>query len=187
MKKLIIISGPSGVGKSTIVGHLLSKINSLSFSVSATSRDKRSLEVNAKNYYFLSVDEFKSKIKNEDFLEWEEVYKNQFYGTLKSEIERIWNLKKSVVFDIDVVGALNIKRFYPKNSLSIFIMPPKLTDLKTRLLNRNTETAESVDIRLKKAKQEIEKSNQFDLVIINDNLEESCEEVLKKVQKFILN
>lgn len=187
MKKLIIISGPSGVGKSTIVGHLLSKINSLSFSISATSRDKRSLEVNAKNYYFLSVDEFKSKIKNEDFLEWEEVYKNQFYGTLKSEIERIWNLKKSVVFDIDVVGALNIKRLYPNNSLSIFIMPPKLIDLKTRLLNRNTETAESVDIRLKKAKQEIEKSNQFDLVIINDKLKESCEEALKKVQKFILN
>ena len=132
MKKLIIISGPSGVGKSTIVSYLLSKINSLSFSISATSRRKRALEVNAKNYYFLSVDEFKSKIKNEEFLEWEEVYKNQFYGTLKSEIERIWNLKKSVVFDIDVVGALNIKRFYPKNSLSIFIMPPKLTDLKTR-------------------------------------------------------
>ena len=187
MKKLIVISGPSGVGKSTLVSYLLSKINNLSFSISATSRPKRALEVNAKNYYFLSIDEFKSKIKHGDFLEWEEVYKNQFYGTLKSEIERIWSLKKSVVFDIDVIGGLKIKRLYPKNSLSIFIMHPKLKDLESRLLNRNTETTESVEFRLKKAKQEIEKSNQFDLVIINDNLEESCEEVLKKVQKFILN
>ena len=187
MKKLIIISGPSGVGKSTIVSYLLSKINNLSFSISATSRPKRPLELNAKNYYYLRSNEFKSKIKNGEFLEWEEVYKNQFYGTLKSEVERIWNLKKSIISDIDVIGGIKIKELYPKNSLSIFIMPPKLKDLEARLLNRNTETTKSVSIRVKKAKQEIEKSGKFDLTIINDDLEKSCEKTLKEVNKFILN
>ncbi len=185
MGKLIVISAPSGAGKTSIVHFLLKEIASLSFSISACSREKRENETNGKDYYFLRVEEFKTKIHEGAFLEWEEVYKNQFYGTLNSEIDRIFSLGKNVIFDVDVVGGLNIKKKYSDDCLAVFIMPPSIDVLKKRLISRGSESKESLEIRLENAKQEILKNNYFDVVIRNDQFNIACQEAKDVVSNFI--
>ena len=185
MGKLIIFSAPSGSGKTTIVKKVLKKFNNLEFSISACSRLPRKGEINAKDYYFLSVDEFKNNIKENKFVEWEEVYKNQYYGTLVSELERIWEKGNSVVFDVDVIGGLNIKKKYPDNSLAIFIKPPSKKELENRLRNRATDSEEQIKKRIDKAEEELEYAKDFDKVILNDNLEEAVEETIKVIKEFI--
>jgi len=183
--KLIVISAPSGAGKTSIVHFLLGKTNALSFSVSACSRARRDNETDGIDYHFLTVDEFQKEIKEDSFLEWEEVYKNQYYGTLKSEVERIWKEGKTVIFDVDVVGGLNIKKQYQKECLSIFIMPPSLAVLEERLQKRGSESKESLQKRVAKAKEEIAKRMEFDQVILNDDFEVACMETMEVIQKFI--
>ena len=185
MGKLIVISAPSGAGKTSIVHHLLKNRNDLSFSVSACSREKRANEIDGKDYYFLGIEGFKQKIKEAAFLEWEQVYENQYYGTLKSEIERIWSEGKTVIFDVDVVGGLNIKKQYPKKCLSLFIMPPSLEVLAERLIGRGSESDESLQKRLDKAEEEIAQNQQFDRVILNDDFEIVCEETQQVITNFI--
>ena len=185
MGKLIVISAPSGAGKTSIVHHLLKNMNELSFSVSACSREKRENETHGKDYYFLGVEGFQNKIKEDAFLEWEQVYENQYYGTLKSEIERIWSEGKTVIFDVDVVGGLNIKKQYPKECLSLFIMPPSLEVLAERLIGRGSESDQSLQKRLDKADEEIAQNQQFDMVILNDDLEIACEETMEVIMNFI--
>ena len=183
--KAIIFSAPSGAGKTTIVKSLLEKELPLLFSISACSRNRRPNEINGKDYHFLTVDDFKSKITNNAFIEWEEVYENNYYGTLKSEIERIWNSHQHVVFDVDVVGGLNLKRHFGDNALAIFIEPPSLDVLFKRLENRATETEKSLNKRIEKAIQEMKFSSSFDLIIINDRLEETKKDAFEKVSKFL--
>lgn len=184
--KLIVFSAPSGSGKTTVVRTLLKKKEfKFEFSVSATSRKKREKEKNGIDYYFLSVDDFKKKIKKNDFVEWEEVYENQFYGTLHSEIDRIRNNDKNVIFDIDVAGGLNIKKKYKNDCLTIFIMPPSIEELENRLRKRGTETEESMNKRISKAKFEMTFSKDFDIIIINDKLEIALEETISKVREFL--
>ena len=183
--KLIVKSGPSGTGKTSIVKYLIKQKPCLTFSVSACSRSKRFKEQEGRDYYFLTVKDFKKKIEQDEFLEWEEVYENQYYGTLKKEINRIWDLKQHVIFDIDVFGALSIKKKFPKNTLTIFIMPPSINVLKSRLSLRGTETKKSTAYRIEKAKQEIYQSNKFDFVVLNNNLKEACAESLVKINEFI--
>ena len=185
MGKLIVISAPSGAGKTSIVHFLLGKTDALSFSVSACSRARRDNETDGIDYHFLTVDEFQKEIKEDSFLEWEEVYKNQYYGTLKSEVERIWREGKTVIFDVDVVGGLNIKKQYQKECLSIFIMPPSLAVLEERLQKRGSESKESLQKRVAKAKEEIAKRMEFDQVILNDDFEVACMETMEVIQKFI--
>ena len=183
--KLIIVSAPSGAGKTTLVKHLLENLDSIEFSVSCATRSPRPNEVHGKDYYFISTDEFKQKIDNQEFAEFEEVYEGSFYGTLKSEIERIWAKGKSVIFDIDVVGGINLKKIYPENSLSIFIMPPSVKELENRLRNRNTESEEKLQMRISKAEQELLLAPQFDKIIVNKHLEESQKEIKELVKSFI--
>lgn len=183
--KMIIFSAPSGAGKTTIVHRILEKRQDLAFSVSACSREKRKNEVHAKDYYFFSPEEFKQLIKEDAFLEWEEVYDNYFYGTLKNEVERIWAEGKHVVFDIDVQGGKNLKSKYPENSLAIFIMPPSVEELENRLRNRSTETEESINKRIQKAKEEISCAPYFDKIIINEDLEKAINECLQSIADFI--
>ena len=185
MGKLIVISAPSGAGKTSIVHHLLKEIPNLSFSVSACSREERSKEIDGKDYYFLDVDGFKKKIEENAFVEWEEVYENQYYGTLKSEIERIWSKGKSVIFDIDVVGGINIKKQYPKECLSIFIMPPSVDVLRERLSSRDSESEEMIEKRLNKSEEEISRNQEFDSVILNDDFEIACKEAKQIITNFI--
>lgn len=185
MNKLIVISAPSGAGKTSIVKYLLKNMDALSFSVSACSRDKRENETDGKDYHFLGIKDFKKKIKEDAFLEWEEVYGNQYYGTLKSELQRVWNEGKAALFDLDVAGGLNIKKQYTKECLSIFIMPPSLNILRERLGGRGTESEESLQKRLDKAEEEIAKNQKFDKVILNDNFEIACEETQKVISNFI--
>ena len=185
MGKLIVISAPSGAGKTSIVHQLLNDIPELSFSVSASSREKRENEVHGKDYYFLGVEGFQQKIKEDAFLEWEQVYENQYYGTLKSEIERIWSEGKTIIFDVDVVGGLNIKKQYPKECLSIFIMIPSVEVLAERLIGRGSESDESVKKRLDKAEEEISKNGQFDTIILNDDFEIACEQTKEIITNFI--
>ncbi|OFX83268.1 MAG: guanylate kinase [Bacteroidetes bacterium GWF2_33_16] len=184
--KMFIFSAPSGAGKTTIVQRLLKKMPNLEFSVSATSRPIRNNEVHGKDYYFLTVDEFKTKIYNDEFVEWEEVYENRFYGTLKSEVNRIWEKGNHVVFDVDVVGGLNIRKKYPQEALSIFIMPPSVDELEKRLRLRSTDSKEDIDIRVAKAKKELEYADQFDTIIFNEVLENAIDEAEKTVNEFIL-
>ncbi len=183
--KLFIFSAPSGSGKTTIVRNLLDKNLSLEFSISATSRPKRENEVDGKDYHFLSVDDFKKKIENDEFVEWEEVYENRFYGTLKSELERIWSQGKHVIFDVDVVGGLSIKKKYPKKALSVFVMPPNVEELKKRLILRSTDSTEDIETRINKANKELAYADQFDIIIINDKLEDAIEESETVIKKFI--
>ena len=185
MGKLIVISAPSGAGKTSIVHQVLKDIPELSFSVSASSRERRENEVQGKDYYFLGEEGFHKRIKEDAFLEWEQVYKNQYYGTLKSEIKRIWSEGKIVIFDVDVIGGLNIKKQYPKECLSIFIMPPSIEVLAERLIGRGSESDESVKKRLDKAEEETSKSGQFDTIILNDNFEVACREAKEIITNFI--
>lgn len=184
--KLIVFSAPSGSGKTTIVKHLLQQPElNLEFSISATSRAKRGEEVHAKDYYFLSADEFKSKIKADEFLEWEEVYRDNFYGTLKTEVERIWALGKHVIFDIDVSGGLRIKRKYPEQTLAVFVKPPSIDELKIRLKKRKTESEDKINMRVAKASAELATAPLFDVIIENDNLENALNEAQTIVGNFI--
>ncbi|HLO56157.1 MAG TPA: guanylate kinase [Saprospiraceae bacterium] len=183
--KMFIFTAPSGAGKTTIVRHLLDKYNFLDFSISATTRNKRPHEQDKVDYYFMSVDEFKENVANGAFIEWEEVYENQFYGTLKSEVERIWSNNKHLVFDIDVRGAQNIKRFFGDKCMSVFVRPPSVEVLIDRLVNRNTETPESLQKRISKVRREMEYENTFDMVLVNDLLEVSFVEAEHIVETFI--
>ena len=184
--KLFVFSAPSGSGKTTIVRHLLEqKKLQLDFSISATSRIPRGAEVHGKEYYFLDIQTFKEKIQNDEFLEWEEVYTNNFYGTLKTELERIWSLGKHVVFDIDVVGGLNIKAQFPENTLAIFVKPPTLEELERRLRGRQTDSEEKIMERVAKAEKELSYAKEFDQVLINDNLEIAKAEAFDLVSNFI--
>ncbi|MEZ5082545.1 MAG: guanylate kinase [Bacteroidales bacterium] len=179
--KLIIFSAPSGAGKTTIVKYLLSTDLPIAFSVSAASRPIRPNETNGKDYLFIKPEEFKKKIKNNEFLEWEEVYEDHFYGTLKSEVQRMWDEGKHVVFDVDVEGGLNIKKFYGDKALAIFIMPPTAAHLEQRLRDRSTESEESLKKRLTKANYELTYADKFDTVLINDDLEEAKKKAYKLV------
>ncbi len=183
--KLIIFSAPSGAGKTTIVHHLLNKIPKLEFSVSACSRLVRKDETHGVDYYFISVDDFKNKIKNEEFVEWEEVYKDNFYGTLKTEIERIWKKGHHIIFDMDVVGGLNLKKQYGDQALAIFVMPPSIQHLEERLKMRETETTETIARRIGKAEVELQTADQFDKIILNDSLEHAFAEAEKIVSEFL--
>ncbi|MFD0990332.1 guanylate kinase [Mariniflexile jejuense] len=184
--KLIVFSAPSGSGKTTIVRHLLGlKELNLEFSISAASREKRGNEVHGKDYYFLSLQEFKSKIKNDAFLEWEEVYRDNFYGTLKTEVERIWAMGKNVIFDIDVSGGLRIKRKFPEQTLAIFVKPPSIDELKIRLKNRKTETEDKINMRVAKASAELATAPLFDVIVVNDDLEKALKEAEKLVSNFV--
>mgnify|MGYP000574032172 FL=1 len=170
--KLIVLSAPSGSGKTTIVKYLLEqKELHLDFSISATSREKRGDEIDGKDYYFLSADAFQKKIAADEFVEHEEVYKDNFYGTLKTELERIWALGKHVIFDIDVIGGLNIKKQFPKKTLAVFVSPPSVEELERRLRFRQTETDEKIQMRLAKAEREIAESDKFDVILKNYDLE----------------
>jgi len=183
--KLIIVCAPSGSGKTTIVRAILPKLPMLEFSVSACSRLPREGEVHGKDYYFLSEDEFIRKIDEGDFLEWEEVYAGSYYGTLHSEVERIWGKGNHVIFDVDVIGGLNIKKQYPENSLAIFIMPPSVDELRNRLAGRGTETPESLEKRVSKAEYELGFAEQFDVQIINDDLQTAIEQTKKVITDFL--
>ncbi len=184
--KLLIFSAPSGSGKTTIVRHLLSKPElNLAFSVSATSRPRRGKEKNGEHYYFMSVSEFKRHIKNDDFLEWEEVYRDNFYGTLKSEVERLWAEGKNVIFDIDVVGGLRIKKKYPDLTLAVFVKPPSVDELKIRLKKRSTESEDKINMRIAKASVELATAPQFDKIIKNYDLEVALKEAEELVADFI--
>jgi guanylate kinase len=184
--KLVVFSAPSGSGKTSIVKQLLndSEFN-FEFSVSATSRPKRAQEQNGKDYYFLSTDDFKKKIKNDEFVEWEEVYSDQFYGTLKSEIKRIREKGNHVIFDIDVAGGLNIKKLYKKDCMTFFIMPPSIIELEKRLRLRGTENEAELKKRLAKAEFEMGFSDKFDTIVINDVLETAVFNVKKILTNFI--
>jgi len=183
--KLIIFSAPSGAGKTTIVKKLLEKIKDLEFSISACSRKKRKNETNGIDYYFLKLDEFKKKIKDNEFIEWQQVYKDHYYGTLKTEIERIWAKGSNVIFDIDVVGGLNIKKMYKDKALSIFIMPPSLKHLEKRLKNRLTETPKNIKQRLDKVNKELKYADKFDKIIINDDLKTAVDKAEKIVVEWL--
>jgi guanylate kinase len=183
--KLIIFSAPSGAGKTTIVQHLLKKIPQLEFSVSACSRAMRKDETHGVDYYFISIEEFKSKIANQEFVEYEEVYTDNFYGTLKTEIERIWKKGHHIIFDMDVVGGLNLKKQFGEQALAIFVMPPSIQHLETRLKMRETETPESIARRIGKAEVELQTANQFDAIVLNDKLENAFIEAEKVVSDFL--
>ncbi|MBO6605525.1 guanylate kinase [Psychroserpens sp.] len=186
--KLIVFSAPSGSGKTTIVRHLLKqKELNLEFSISATSREKRGREEHGKDYYFLDLKTFKSKIKNDEFLEWEEVYRDNFYGTLKSEIERIWAKGKNVIFDIDVSGGLRIKKKFPENTLAIFVKPPDLNELIIRLKERGEESAEKISMRVAKAPAELATAPLFDEIVVNDDLDKALSDAYNLVSSFIEN
>jgi guanylate kinase len=183
--KLVIISAPSGAGKTTIVKHLLNCGLRLEFSISATTRPIRRNETDGKDYYFLSVPEFRKRIENNEFAEWEEVYHNHFYGTLKREIERIWSNGNYALFDVDVKGGINLKKIFRNNSISIFIMPPSVEELEKRLLSRGTDIPEKIRMRVEKAGEEMKLADKFDYVVINDDLRKALEEAEKLVSSFL--
>ncbi|NNE31812.1 MAG: guanylate kinase [Winogradskyella sp.] len=184
--KLIVFSAPSGSGKTTIVRHLLKQQElGLEFSISATSREKRGNEVHGKDYYYLSLKEFKNRIKNDEFLEWEEVYRDNFYGTLKTEIARIWAKGKHVIFDIDVSGGLRIKRKFPEQTLAVFVKPPDLNELVRRLKERGEESEEKISMRVAKAPAELATAPLFDKIVVNSNLDEALESAYTLVAEFL--
>ncbi|MBL6668114.1 MAG: guanylate kinase [Crocinitomicaceae bacterium] len=184
--KVIIFSAPSGAGKTTIVRALLDSLSELSFSISACSRDPRGQEVNGKDYHFIGIEGFKNKIKNNEFVEWEEVYQDHFYGTLNSELIRIWNANKTVVFDVDVVGGMSLKKKFGKKALAIFVMPPSLMVLEERLRSRNTDSEQKIQQRLEKAEQEISLSSGFDVILKNDQLDNAISDAKAIVNQFLV-
>lgn len=183
--KLVIISAPSGAGKTTIVKHLLDSGLNLSFSVSATTRQLRGNEKDGEDYFFLTVSEFKRRIENNEFVEWEEVYKDLFYGTLKNELERIWANDKFVLFDVDVKGGITLKNKFGTDAIAIFIMPPSVEELENRLVKRGTDSPEKIRMRVGKAREEMKLANQFDDVIVNHQLDKAKEEAVKLVSSFL--
>ena len=186
LNKIIIITAPSGAGKTSITRHLLKTFpQQLSFSISAATRPKRDYEKDGVDYYFIPVDDFKEKINHNAFVEWEMVYEGKYYGTLKSEMERIWQQHKAPLLDVDVQGGINVQQQYPHNSLSLFIEPPSIDELKRRLGSRGTETPDSIKVRVNKASYELSFSHQFDNLIVNDNFERACNEAEKAIQNFI--
>ncbi len=185
--KLIIISAPSGAGKSTIIREVMNSGINLEFSISACSRKIREGEKDGVDYYFLSLDDFKKKIKNGEFLEWEEVYKDHFYGTLYSELKRIWEKGSNVLVEADVFGGINIKKKYGDQALSIFIMPPSIQNLEERLLKRSTDSLESIKTRVAKAKEEMDKAGEFDVVVVNDELNKAVKETFGIIRVFFDN
>ena len=182
--KAIIFSAPSGSGKTTLVHHLLATNPNLSFSVSATTRAQRGDEVNERDYYFFSPDEFRQKLQEGAFIEWQEVYPDRYYGTLKSEIDKIWADQKNVIFDVDVKGGVNLKKYFGDRALAVFVRPPSLTTLKDRLLARNTDSAQSIEHRLNKAEYELEFDKRFDTTLVNDDLHEAKQKVQQLYQAF---
>lgn len=183
--KVIIVSAPSGAGKTSIVRHLLEQVPDLKFSISATTRPKRDYEIDGKDYYFLTPEQFKERLANDEFLEWQEVYADQFYGSLKSEVERIWSNGQAVIFDVDVLGGLNIKKFYGDEALSVFIEPPTMEELENRLKNRGTENDSSLKKRLAKAEYELSFARQFDKIVLNDDLKTAQQEMIDLVRDFL--
>ena len=183
--KCIIISAPSGAGKTTIVQALLKDMNQLAFSISACSREPRGKEENGIDYYFLRKEDFQKRIAENAFLEWEEVYEGMFYGTLKSELSRIWGEGKTVIFDVDVVGGIHLKQIMADKALSIFIQPPSMEELERRLTTRNTDSLEKINMRLAKAKQEIEQAKDFDVIVVNDQLDLAIQTVHSAISSFI--
>ena len=185
MGKLVIFSAPSGSGKTTIVRELLKRFDCFEFSISATSRQPRGQEQDGVDYYFLSNDEFRSRVERDEFVEWEEVYAGTCYGTLKSEMERIWSKGNVIVFDVDVIGGINLKRLFGDDACSIFIMPPSVEELERRLRGRGTDSEEVIQKRIAKAEFEISKAPEFDHVVINDKLEDAVAEVTNILNDFI--
>jgi guanylate kinase len=183
--KLIIFSAPSGAGKTTIVRHLLEQNLNLEFSISATSRGMRHNETDGKDYYFLTPEEFRSKIENNEFLEWEEVYSGIYYGTLKSEVDRIRANGQNVIFDVDVVGGCNIKKFYGDEALAVFVQPPSVEELRNRLVSRCTDSSEVIEKRVAKAAYELTFANQFDCIIVNNDLAKAFEDAENCIREFI--
>lgn len=183
--KIIILTAPSGAGKSSIAYYLLENNEWLSFSVSAATREQRKGELEGIHYYFMSPEEFQEKVENNEFLEWEMVYKDNYYGTLRSEIERIWSEGKTPLLDIDVKGAIRIQKEYPNNSLTIFVEPPSIEVLEQRLRSRGTESEEKIQTRMSKAAYEVSLKDSFDLVILNEDLDKACEEAEKAITQFV--
>ncbi len=187
VNKVIIITAPSGAGKTSITRFLLNKYPSLAFSVSATTRQPRGEELHNIDYYFIGLTDFQKHIQQHDFIEWEMVYEGKYYGTLKSEMSRIWNENKTPLLDIDVQGAIHVQQQFPGKSLSLFIQPPSIDTLRQRLLNRGTETEDSIGTRLGKAAYELSFSHAFDKVIVNDDFDKACLETEKAIQDFLGN
>ena len=185
--KLVIFSAPSGSGKTTIVRRLLEKDLNLEFSISACSRPKRNYEVHGKDYYFFNIEEFKKKIDQGEFVEWEEVYQDHFYGTLKSEIERIRHQGKNVIFDVDVKGGINLKNAYKDEALALFVMPPSVEELERRLIDRSADEPEKIKLRIEKAESELKYAKKFDFVIYNDDLDKAAKEAEQAVRDFIMH
>ncbi len=183
--KLLIFSAPSGSGKTTIIKEVVKQISNLEFSISACSRQPREGEIHGKDYYFLSAIDFRKNIDNQEFIEWEEVYKDVYYGTLKSEITRIWNNGNHVIFDVDVLGGVNLKTQFGEQALSIFVKPPSVEVLRQRLEHRGTEKPEQIEKRINRAEYELSFANKFDTVILNDDLDNAIEETLKQIRSFL--
>jgi len=183
--KAIIVSAPSGAGKTTIVKHLLSVFPEFEFSISACSRPKRPTEVNGKDYYFITTDLFRKKIADEQFIEWQEVYPGSYYGTLKSEIERIWSEGKTPIFDVDVLGGINLKKYFGDNALAIFIKPPSLQELESRLRHRGTESEENLQTRLNKVEKEMAFAGQFDCIVVNDEISTASKKATVVIKAFL--
>jgi guanylate kinase len=184
-QKIIIITAPSGAGKTSITRYLMDRFEVLSFSVSATTRSARANEKDGVDYYFIQLEEFKKKIQQKEFAEWEMVYEGKYYGTLKTELKRIWALNRIPVLDIDVKGAIHVQQQYPENTLSIFIEPPSIEELRNRLLSRGTENEDSLQARVNKASYEISFKEHFDKIIVNENLEKACEQAEAIVSAFL--
>ena len=183
--KLIIITAPSGAGKTSITRHLMETFSTLAFSISAATRQARGIEKNGVDYYFMDMADFKQKIQHNEFVEWEMVYEGKYYGTLKTELHRIWNENKVPILDIDVKGAIHVKQQYPDSALSLFIEPPSVAELKARLESRGTETPESLAARVNKASYEISFKDKFDELILNDNLQHACAEAEEIIKNFL--
>jgi guanylate kinase len=184
-RKAIIVSAPSGAGKTTIVKHLLSLFPELEFSVSACSRPKREKEVEGKDYYFITADQFRDKIAGDDFIEWQEVYPGSYYGTLKSEMERIWSEGKTPIFDVDVSGGINLKKYFGDTALAIFIQPPSLQELENRLRHRGTESEENLQMRLDKVEKELTFAGKFDQIIVNDEFSSASNKATELIKGFL--